>query len=137
MKKDARHKFFKPCSVPFALRERVEHELDRLETNDVLQKTPHSEWAAPIVAVPKQEGRLRLCGDYKVTVNPVVDVDQYPLPKPEDIFTTLSGGKKFTTLNLSHAYNQLLLDEESQKYVTFNTHKSLYQFSRLPFRITH
>ena len=81
VKKDARHKFFKPCSVPFALRERVEHELDRLETNDVLQKTPHSEWAAPIVAVPKQEGCLRLCGDYKVTVNPVLDVDQYPLRK--------------------------------------------------------
>ena len=71
-----------------------------------------------------------------MTVNPVLYVHQYPLPKPEDIFATLSGGKKFTTLDVSHAYNQLLLDEESQKYVTINTHKSLYQFSRLPFGIT-
>ena len=132
VKKDARPKFFKPRSVPFALRECVEHELDRLEKDGVLQKIPYSEWGAPIVAVPKQEGRLCLCGDYKVTVNPVVDVDQYPLPKPEDIFGTLSGGKKFTTLDLSHAFNQLLLDEEPRKYVTINTHKGLYQFSRLP-----
>ena len=62
-------------------------------------------------------------------------MDQYPLPKPEDIFATLSGGKKFTTLDLSHAYNQLLLDEESRKYVTINTHKGLYEFNRLPFGI--
>ena len=92
----------------------------------MLQKTPYSEWATPIVAVPKQEGHLCLCRDYKVTVNPVLDVDQYPLPKLEDIFATLSGGKKFITLDLSHAYNQLLLDEESRKYVTINTHKGLY-----------
>ena len=135
VKRDPRPKSFKPRSVPFALRECVEHELDRLEKDGVLQKTPYSEWTAPIVAVPKQEGRLCLCGDYKIMVNPVLDVDQYPLPKPEDIFATLSGGKKFTTLDLSHAYNQLLLNEESQKYVTINTHKGLYQFSRLSFGI--
>ena len=109
VKKDARPKFFKPRSVPFALRERVEHELDRLEKDGVLQKTPYSEWAAPIVAVPKREGRIHLCGNYKVTVNPVLDVDQYPLPKPEDIFATLSGGKKFTTLDLSHGNMSLLI----------------------------
>ncbi len=74
--KDAKPKFFKPRSVPFALHERVENELDRLENNGVLEKTTYSEWAAPIVAVPKRDGRLRLCGDYKVTVNPVLDVDQ-------------------------------------------------------------
>ncbi len=60
---------------------------------------------------------------------------QYPLPKPEDIFATLSGGQKFTTLDLSHAYNQLLLDDDARKYVTINTPKGLYQYTRLPFGI--
>ena len=97
---DASPKFFKPRSVPLALRERVEKELDRLEQEGVLEKTNYSEWAAPIVVVPKLDGRLRLCGDCKVTINPVLvlDVDQYPLPKPDDIFATLSGGQRFTTL---------------------------------------
>ena len=128
-------KFFKPRSVPFALKERVESELDRLERDGVLEKTNYSEWAAPVVTVPKPDGQIRLCGDYKVTVNPVLDVDQYPLPKPDDIFATLAGGQLFTTLDLSHAYNQLLMDEESRKFVTINTHKGLYQYTRLPFGI--
>lgn len=101
----------------------------------MIEKTHYSEWAAPVVADPKQDGRLRLSGDYKVTINPVLDVDQYPLPKPEDIFATLVGSQRFTTLDLTHTYNQLLLDEDSRKYVTINIHQGLYQYTRLPFRI--
>ena len=63
--------------------------------------------------------------DYKVTVNQVLDVDQYPLPKPDDLFATLAGGKKFTKLDLSQAYQQLLLDDDSKKFVTINTHRGL------------
>lgn len=63
-------------------------------------------------------------------------MDQYPLPGPKDIFATLAGGKQFTTLDLSHAYNQMELDPESQKYVVLNTHHGLYKYTRLPFGIT-
>ena len=71
----------------------------------------------------------------KVTVNAALEVDQYPLPKPADIFVTLSGGKRFTTLDLSHAYNQMLMDDESRRYITINTHQGLYRYTRLPFGI--
>ena len=95
----------------------------------------HSEWAAPIVAVSKKDGTTRICRDYKVTINSMLEIDQYPLPKPEDLFATLAGGKKITTLDLSHAYNQLELDEGSRKYVTINTHRGLYRYRRLPFGV--
>ena len=85
-----------------------------------------------MVVVPKQDGNLRLCGDFKVTINSALDIDQYPLPKPADIFATLSGGQRFTTLDLTHAYNQLQLDEESRKFATINTHQGLYRYTRLP-----
>ena len=80
-------------------------------------------------------GEDRLCGDFKVTLNPVMAVDQYPLPKPQDLYATLSGGKKFTKLDLSQAYLQLMLDDQSQSLVVINTHKGLYKFTRLPFGV--
>ena len=109
--------------------------MDRLEAEGILQKVDHSEWAAPIVPVPKKDGSHRICGDYKVTVNPVLDIDQYSLPKPTDLFTALAGGNKFSTLDLTQAYQQLLLIEDSRRYTTINTHKGLYQYTRLLFGI--
>ena len=70
-----------------------------------------------------------------MTVNPVLKVDQYPVPSPEDLFATLAGGKAFTKLDLSQAYQQVILEPGSRKYVTINTHKRLYQYKRLPFGI--
>ncbi len=66
----------------------------------------------------------------------MLEEDRYPLPRPEDLFATLAGGQKFTTLDLSQAYNQLVLDEKSQKLVVVNTHKGLYRYTRLPFGVS-
>ena len=128
-------KFFRPRSVPFAIRDAVDQELQRLEAENIIFKVNHSQWAAPIVAVPKKDGKLRICGDYKVTINPVMNIDQHPLPKPDDLFATLAGGKIFSKIDLTHAYQQMPLDEDSQKLVTINTHRGLYQYHRLPFGV--
>ena len=56
-------KFFRPKPVPFAIRDAVGHELDRLEADTIIENVTHAEWDALIVAVPKKDGRLRICGD--------------------------------------------------------------------------
>ena len=53
----------------------------------------------------------------------------------EDLFAQLNGGQHFTKLDMSHAYQQLVLEEESRKYVTVNTHKGLFTYTRLPFGV--
>ena len=78
------------------------------------------------MTVPKPDGSVRICGDYKVTINPDLEVDHYPLPTLEDLFATLAGGLKFSKLDLSHAYQQVLLDEKSQSQST-HTRAMLYR----------
>ena len=55
-----------------------------------------SEWATRLVVVPKGDGTVRLCGDFKVSVNSALRVDHYPLPKVEDIFATLGNSSVFS-----------------------------------------
>jgi len=107
VKEGAKPKFCKARPVPFALKGAIDRELDCLEADGILEKVTYSEWAAPVVPVPKTEGQLQLCGDYKVTINPVLEVDQYLLPKPDNIFATLATGKFFTKIDLTHAYQQM------------------------------
>ena len=94
----SRPRFFHPRPVPFALKEAIEREVTRLEQNGSLIRMEHSDWASPFVPVPKKDGTLQLCGDYKVFLNEAQIVDQYPLPKSSDLFTCLTGGTRFTKL---------------------------------------
>ena len=128
--------FLKARPVPYALKEKVEQELQRLEDEGIIYKVSQSDWAAPVVLVPKKDASLRVCGDYKMTVNQSADANQYPLPNTEDLFATLAGGQVFSKIDLSHAYQQVELDEDSQKYLTINTHKGLYRYKRLPFGVS-
>ena len=65
-----------------------------------------------------------------------LEADQYPLPRPEDLMTCLTGGCSFSKLDLSAAYQQMVLDEDSWPYVTINTQRGLYKYLRLPFGVS-
>ena len=127
--------FCRARPVPHALKSKIEQELQRLQDQKLIEPVQMSEWAAPIVPVPKPDGSIRLCDDYKLTVNKVAKPDVYPLPRIEELFATLAGGKGFTKLDLAHAYQQIPLEQSSKQYVTINTHKGLYQYNRLPFGV--
>ena len=92
LKDNAQPKFCKARQVPYAIKPKVEQELERLEKEGIIEKEDHSDWATPIVAVPKGDYSVRICGDYKTTVNPQLKIDQYPLPRIDDIFASLAGG---------------------------------------------
>lgn len=129
-------KFFKARSVPLALKPKVEAELDNLEAMGIISPVKFSHWAAPVVPVLKQNGKVRLCGDFKVTINQACQGDSYPLPRVDELLANLSGGRYFSKLDMSQAYLQLPLDEPSKELVTINTHKGLYRFNRLPFGVS-
>ena len=91
--------------------------------------------AAPVVPAVKSDGSIPLCGDYKQTINKAAICDYYPLPKVDDLYATLSGGEKFSKLDLAFAYQQLELDESSKELLTVNTHRGLFQPTRLQFGV--
>jgi hypothetical protein len=133
--KNVRPRFEKARTVPFAIREKVEKELEHLQSLGVIRPVRFSDWAAPIVPVMKGDGRVRICGDYKVTINRAAKLEKYPIPRIEELFASLAGGKAFSKLDLSHAYLQIPLDEASRRYVTISTHKGLFEYLRLPFGV--
>lgn len=114
---NATPKFFNAHSVPLSLKEKVETELGKLESMGIISPVQFFHWAAPIVHVLKQNGTVRICGDFKVTVNQACPTDSYP-PQVDEVLANLSGGKFFSKLDMPQAYLQLSLDNESREYVT-------------------
>lgn len=49
-----------------------------------------------IVVVKKKDNKVRICGEYKITVNPVLFSDKYPLPIVYELFSTMAGSKKYS-----------------------------------------
>ena len=135
-KPDTTPKFYRARQPPYALREAIEEELSNLQRDGIVEPVNDSDWATPFVPVRKRDGTVRIYSDYKITVNKVCKGDKHPIPHIEDVAYALSGGDKFTKLNLSHAYTQLQLDEESCKYTTISTHKGLFTYHRLFFSIS-
>ena len=108
----------------------------RLQHEGIIKPVQFAKWAAPVVPILKPDGSVRLCGDFKQTINRYSQLDKYPIPRIEDLYAKLAGGPLFTKLDTSHAYLQLWLDEDSQRFATINTLKGLFQYKRLPFGVS-
>ncbi|XP_046145704.1 uncharacterized protein K02A2.6-like [Osmia bicornis bicornis] len=135
LKENANPVFVKARTVPFRLAELVTKEIDTLEKEGILEKVNASEWATPIVPVLKKNNTIRMCGDFSVTLNKHLVVDEHPLPTIDELFATMAGGDKFSKIDLQHAYLQLEIRSEDRELVTLNTHKGLYRCTRLLYGI--
>ncbi|CAM1313885.1 Uncharacterised protein r2_g2439 [Pycnogonum litorale] len=145
LKPEGRPVFQKARPVAYSLRNAVETELGRLENATIIRKLDPAgqtgEWASPTVNVQKTKGQnvaVRICGDYK-RLNACIEDENYPLPTAQDLFAKLShngnGPKVYTILDLSGAFNQLKMNEESIPFLTINTFRGLYQMTRLSYGI--
>lgn len=128
--------FMKARTIPFAIRDIVEREINNMVDSGVLKKVERSAWATPVVPVRKSADRVRLCGDYKITVNKYLLVDEHPLPTIDELFSNMAGGQKFTKLDLAQAYLQMEVREEDREALTLNTHLGLYQPTRLMYGVS-
>uniref|UniRef100_A0A5S6QL73 RNA-directed DNA polymerase n=1 Tax=Trichuris muris TaxID=70415 RepID=A0A5S6QL73_TRIMR len=128
-------KFLKCRPVPFAIRPRLHEAIEKLVKQGILETVRHSKWATPVVPVLKRTGELRICGDYRSTVNSATKKDTYPLPTVAELLSTISGGVLFSKLDLAQAYQQLKVNDETAQLLTVNTPKGLMKVTRLPFGV--
>lgn len=127
--------FRKSAVPPYALREKIAKQIRSLEEKGIIEYVEHSDWASQLVVAPKKSGDLRLCGNYKPTLNPHIHDNRYPLPLIEDLLNEMGGNKVYASIDLTGAYLQLELEEASKDFTTINTPLGLYRYNRLPFGI--
>ncbi|XP_055307800.1 uncharacterized protein K02A2.6-like, partial [Sitodiplosis mosellana] len=135
IQKDVTPIFCKPRPVPLAWRDMIAKQLDDSVSKGILIPVDNSDWATLLVPLLKPSGDIRICGDYKVTINRFLIDFKYPLPRIDQIFASMQGDILFTKLDMSNAYNQLVLDDEAQKLCTWSTHKGIFKMTRLPFGV--
>uniref|UniRef100_A0A5S6Q817 Reverse transcriptase domain-containing protein n=1 Tax=Trichuris muris TaxID=70415 RepID=A0A5S6Q817_TRIMR len=129
-------KRFKARNVPLAIRSRIEDELNRLLKEGVIEPISNPKWSTPIVPVIKSTGAIRLCGDYKVTINTALQDHPYPIPAVNNLLSDLSGGRVFAKIDMAQAYLQLPVDDATAEAQTIITHRGAFKVKRLQFGVS-
>ena len=76
-----------------------------------------SEWASPVLLVPKPDGSKRFCVDYR-RLNLLTTKDSYPLPRMDECLDSLGEAKYFTTFDANCGYWQMSVKEEDRAKYT-------------------
>ncbi|PIK50904.1 hypothetical protein BSL78_12204 [Apostichopus japonicus] len=95
-------------------------------------KPSSSPWASPIVSVPKKDGSIRICTDYR-KLNQVTKFDAYPIPRVDDIIDDVSGSPFISTLDLTKGYYQVPLSQAAREKSAFITPFGLFEYLVMPF----
>ena len=99
---------------------------------DGIAAMSNSEWASPIVLVPKKDGGIRFCVDYR-RLNAVSAADCYPMPRVDKLIDRLGTAKFISTLDLARGYRQVPMAAESRKKTAFVTPFGQFEFTVMPF----
>ncbi len=121
----------RPYHLPEHRKNVVREELKAILDLGVIEES-HCDWASPIVLVPKTDGSVRLCVDYR-KVNAVSKFDAYPMPRVDELLDRLGAALFYSTLDLTKGYWQIPLSPLSKEKTAFTTPFGLHQFVTLPF----
>jgi hypothetical protein len=121
--------------LPMSQRREVERKVAELLDSGGIQPST-SEFGAPVLFVPKPDGTLRMCIDYRA-LNKVTRKNKYPLPRIDDLMDNLAGAKCISSLDLTSGYNQFKLSATDVSKTAFNTYIGKYEWKVLPMGLTN
>lgn len=117
--------------IPERLLPKLKEEVEVMLQLDVIEQST-SEWCSPIVLVPKKDGSLRFCIDFRY-LNSMSKCQSYPMPRIDELLEKVGNSKFISTIDLSKGYWQLSLAQETKELTAFTTPFGLYQFKVMPF----
>lgn len=117
--------------IPIHYESSIQNEIEKLLRLGIIEPS-NSKWCAPIVPVPKPDGTVRMCIDYR-KLNEVTIKDQYPIPRINQILDSLHGSSIFSTLDATSGYYQITMSVKDRPKTAFYHQGNSYQFKRMPF----
>lgn len=113
----------------------VREHIAELEKAQIVRKST-SPFASPILLVPKKNGKLRMCVDYR-QLNSNIVRQHYPLPLIKDQIARLAGACYFSTLDMASGYNALPIHPDSVEMTSFVTPEAQYEYLTMPYGLVN
>ena len=120
-----------PYRLPGVKRELLRKEIEKLLETGIIAEC-ESAYAAPCILIPKSNGKMRLCIDYR-EINKITIGDRYPMPRMDDLLQNAKGFKLISSMDLSAGYYQINVKKEDRDKTAFVTPFGMYRFNRMPF----
>ncbi|MCP3663817.1 MAG: RNA-directed DNA polymerase [Gammaproteobacteria bacterium] len=121
----------RPFRTPMSQRKIVDEEIQKMQTAGVTRPS-NSPWSSPVVLVPKPDGTVRFCVDFRA-LNAVTKKDTWPLPLISEILDSLNNAKYFMSMDLMAGYWQVPMAPEDIEKTAVVTHNAKWEFTRMPF----
>ena len=120
-------------SRPFnpVLEDNLRTQLEEWLKHDVIEPST-SPWSFPLVPIPKKNGKMRWCVDYR-RLNARTVKDAFPLPNIEDTLSRLAHSKIFSAIDGSGAFHVVAIAKGDKEKTAFSTPMGSYHFKRMPF----
>ena len=123
----------RPYRIPQARRTAIREEVGNMLNLNVIEES-QSPWSSPIVMVPKPDGSLRFCNDFR-KLNEISTFDAYPMPRVDELIERLGPARFVSTLDLTKGYWQVPLTHRAKEKTAFSTPDGLFQYTVLPFGV--
>jgi len=107
---------------------------ERMEKGHIREST--SPAGAPILFIPKKNGTLRLCVDYR-GLNAITIKNRYPIPLISELLDRLKGAKVFSKIDLTDAYYRIRIRQGDEWKTAFRTRYGHYEFLVMPMGLTN